>query len=317
MRRQILGHLSLLSLALAANGEAATTLSSSSSPPPPPWDPAAASSDRGRRAFAGLLAGTLSSVLFQPFDVVNTRMQVAPAAARAGMLHTASAVWREGGAAALWAGTVPSAVRLAGGIMLYFVFLGEAERAARAAFGELRGAAKGALDFALGGGSRTAAAFIFCPITVLKTRAELGGGGGGGLLAQLASLARREGAAGLWAGIGPSLARDVPYSAMSLLLLRYLQQRLRALGGIPEVVAAAAAGAAAATCATVATQPADVLRTHLVMAPQDKRLAALPALSTLLRQRGAGALFVGSKTRVCRRMLMQALSWGIFQAVVG
>ena len=55
--------------------------------------------------------------------------------------------------------------------MLYFVFLGEAERAARAAFGELRGAAKGALDFALGGGSRTAAAFIFCPITVLKTRA--------------------------------------------------------------------------------------------------------------------------------------------------
>mmetsp|Transcript_5855 Transcript_5855/g.19255 ORF Transcript_5855/g.19255 Transcript_5855/m.19255 type:complete len:270 (-) Transcript_5855:206-1015(-) len=245
MRRQILGHLSLLSLALAANGEAAAALSSSSSPPPPPWDPAAASSDRGRRAFAGLLAGTLSSVLFQPFDVVNTRMQVAPAAARAGMLHTASAVWREGGAAALWAGTVPSAVRLAGGIMLYFVFLGEAERAARAAFGELRGAAKGALDFALGGGSRTAAAFIFCPITVLKTRAELGGGGGGGLLAQLASLARREGAAGLWAGIGPSLARDVPYSAMSLLLLRYLQQRLRALGGIPEVVAAAAAGAAA------------------------------------------------------------------------
>ena len=278
--------------------------------------------DRSRRAAAGLFAGALSSLLLQPLDVIGTRMQMAAATrGHASMLRTVREVWADGGARALWAGTFPSTLRLAGGIGLYFLFLGEAEHAARRAFGELSGMLQTLLDLALGGGSRAFAVVLFCPITILKTRAEQHGSQRGGLLEELARIARVEGRGGLFAGLGASLARDVPYSAVALALFRWLQTQFRLVAGgwLPATAIATLAGAASGTFATMATQPADVVRTQLVLGARDKdnTLGMRAILLGLLRSRGPGALFVGWSARAVRRMLMQALTWSIFQAVVG
>ena len=266
---------------------------------------------RSTRVVAGLVAGTLSAVLLQPFDVVKTRMQTG---VHGNLMSVAATIWRNEGAATLWAGTVPATVRLAGGIALYFVFLGEVEAASKKLVGHLSGTAAALRDFLVGGISRGMAAALFCPITVLKTRQEAGEGTGS-LMTQLMELSRSEGTGGLFAGLGASLARDVPYSGLSLALLRLFRTPL--LGLMPGAIVGALAGCASAAMATMLTQPADVVRTEIVMqSAKDKRLSSLMVVGHILRTRGPGALFVGATARLTRRMLQQAFTWAVFEAVV-
>ena len=280
-------------------------------PPPPP------KANRAARLTAGLVAGALSSVVLQPLDVVKTRMQSARTG-RINLYQAAIEIWRAEGAGGLWAGTVPSAVRLAGGIALYFLFLGEAEAASKRLLGHLSGAMAAVRDFLLGAVSRGAAATLFCPITVLKTREEEGIHGSGNLIAQILTLGRVEGVAGLFAGLGPSLLRDVPYSGFSLLLLRFFREQLLRLGGVvPVSVVGALAGAASAVCATVVTQPADVVRTEIVLRGlKEKRLGSLRVVIELLQSRGLPALFVGTTARLARRVLQNAFTWAVYEVVV-
>jgi solute carrier family 25 protein 38 len=270
---------------------------------------------------AGLVAGALSSILLQPLEVVKTRMQSRAARASGGAVGFASMatqIWREEGARSLWAGTMASTVRLAGGIALYFVFLGEVESVSRRLLGQLSGAGAAVRDVLVGGISRGLAAALFCPITVLKTRAEEGlRGGAGGLWTQLLTLARAEGTAGLFAGLGPSLVRDVPYSGISLALLRAFREQLLHVQLLPAAAVGALGGCAAAVCATLITQPADVVRTAIVLDElKDKRMGTLRAVTHIVSTRGLPGLFVGASVRLSRRVLQQSFTWAVFEAFV-
>ena len=290
-----------LLVALAAMGQ--------TPPPPPP--------DRTSRMTAGLVAGLLSALLLQPLEVVKSRLQVRKPSEPKGSVPMLAHVLREGGAAALWAGVTPSIVRLAGGIALYFFFLGETEVAMRSAFGALTGGWAALANFALGASSRAMAMVVFCPITVLKTRAEVRGSSQGGLFRELADLARTEGSAGLFAGLGAALLRDVPYSGFNLLLLRSIRGSPFVVA-LPSAIQSAAAGAAAASCSTLLTQPADVIRTQQVLSTQkDKRLSSLTVLAQIYRTSGPLALYAGVTARVAMRAVQQALTWGVFEALVG
>ena len=275
--------------------------------------------DRAARVLAGLLAGVLSTMLLQPLEVVKSRLQARKPSEPVYNAAMVAHVWREGGARALWAGAIPSMVRLAGGIALYFLFLGETEAAIRSAFGPLSGVTAALANFALGAVSRAMAMTVFCPVTVLKTRAEVRGGQGGrgGLLRDLAHLAHTEGRAGLFAGLGAALLRDVPYSGLNLLLLRSLRGTAL-VAGLPVAVQSAASGAAAASCATLLTQPADVVRTRQVLLTQkEKRLSAAAALAEVYKTGGWAALYVGAPARLAQRAASQALTWGVYEAFVG
>ena len=71
---------------------------------------------------------------------------------------------------------------------------------------------------------------------------------------------------------------------------------------------------------TLLTQPADVVRTELVVMggglKEGRRLGALRTLARIQRTRGAGALFVGATARLTRRMMQQAFTWAVYEAVV-
>ena len=274
---------------------------------------------RGSRVLAGLAAGALSAILLQPLDVVKTRMQMqcATGGTNEGLMSAITRIWREEGMRSLWAGTVPSTVRLAGGIALYFLVLGEVESTSKRLLGSLSGSAAAIRDLLVGGISRGLAAALFCPITVLKTRQEEAGASGnaGSLLTQLIALSQSQGTAGLFAGLGASLMRDVPYSSLSLALLRLFRTPL--LGLLPGALVGAVAGGASAAVATVLTQPADVVRTEIVLrGVKDKRLSSMMVISHVLRTRGASAFFVGATARLTRRMLQQAFTWALFETVV-
>ena len=266
---------------------------------------------------AGFVAGALSSVVLQPLDVVKTRMQSRSGSSNAA--RVAMQIWQTEGWRVLWAGVVPSTVRLAGGIALYFLLLGEVEAMSRRLLGQLSGSTAAIRDFLVGAISRGLAGALFCPITVLKTRAEDGVSTSGGMLEQLITLGRMEGAAGLFAGLGPSLLRDVPYSGISLTLLRRFREPLLALGSdlLPAALIGGLAGCASAACATLLTQPADVVRTELVLhSLKDQRINSLRAIGLIVRSRGVGALFAGTTARLARRMLQQAFTWAVYEAVV-
>jgi solute carrier family 25 protein 38 len=277
--------------------------------------------DRSARLVAGLLAGVLNALLLQPLEVVKSRLQTRKASDPTRNLAMLRHVWQEGGSAALWSGVGPSIIRLAGGITLYFFFLGEIEATLRQSFGPLTGAMAAVVTFILGALSRCLAMLVFCPFTVLKTRAEVavrsGDRDSGGIYQQLVRLAKTEGPSGLYAGIGASLLRDVPYSGLNLTLMKLLRDVL-AFAVLPVAAQSALTGACSAACATFLTQPADVIRTQQVIrTSKEKRPSALAVLVLSYRTGGVAGIFAGGTARVATRAAQQAITWGVFEALVG
>lgn len=296
---------------------------------------------RARRRVATVVAGAASgvtaAVLLQPLEVAKTRQQAHAAeglkASRnlAGVLR---AVARREGVRGLWAGVGASCWRLAGGVGLYFVVLDEAERAARRAFGEATGAAKALQTVAVGAASRSLAAAALCPLTVAKTRLEYAAASGRaytGTLHALGSIARHEGARGLWSGLGATLLRDAPFSGIHLLMYRSLSAYATGTLGLEaSTPLTAACGATAGSLATMITHPPDVVRTRLQLraaatGTNARRLAAVAArhprgaapttLAGIVAVEGVWALWTGATPRVLRRALQQAITWSLFEKV--
>ncbi|KAL1503365.1 hypothetical protein AB1Y20_011417 [Prymnesium parvum] len=272
---------------------------------------------RLERLAAGLIAGLLSTLLLQPLEVLKSRLQREPPSARAGYVPLLRRLVRQEGARVLWAGALPASLRVAGGMALYFLFLGEAEAAVRAALGQLEGGAAALATVGVGGACRGLSMAVFCPLTVLKTRAEARGEGGGGLARELRRLASTEGLGGLFAGLGASLLRDVPYAGLNLWLLRSLLAS-RLVAWLPHAAQMAAAAAAAAAAATFLTQPADVARTEQVLQQhKEKRRGIAAVLLNTYQLGGLRALYVGVGARVTMRAIQQAISWCVFEVMVG
>jgi len=149
------------------------------------------------------------------------------------------------------------------------------------------------------------------------------------LSAARAALAAEAGPAGLWAGFGPTLARDIPEAAISFALygrLRRWADESGALGaagggdprgsggggGTAEAAAPApwqhmALGGAAGAAAAAVTTPLDVVKVMVQCSPPDGRAGALGALQRILRARGARALFAGGAPRVAQASVTSAL----------
>ena len=184
---------------------------------------------KGTASFiAGSSAGLVSSLALQPFEVVKTRMQAhrLNMGPTKGMFATAGCVVRDEGVRGLWAGVTASCVRTAAGAGLYFLLLERVSRELNQRFPKAEGdkagaAANGARTFAVGAASRALAATLLCPITVVKTRMEYAAMSGvtyAGVGNALWQVASKEGARGLFSGLGSTLARDAPFSGLNLLM---------------------------------------------------------------------------------------------------
>ncbi|XP_022236896.1 solute carrier family 25 member 38-like isoform X2 [Limulus polyphemus] len=79
---------------------------------------------------AGSLSGMFSTLLFQPLDLVKTRLQNSAhsSVTKVGMLSVITQVVRREKLVGLWRGTVPSIVRCVPGVGLYFSSLNWLQR---------------------------------------------------------------------------------------------------------------------------------------------------------------------------------------------
>ncbi|KAI8436153.1 hypothetical protein MSG28_004242 [Choristoneura fumiferana] len=126
-----------------------------------------------------------------------------------------------------------------------------------------------------------------------------------------------EGLRGLSCGLGPTLARDAPFSGLYLMFYTQTKQ------AVPKewLQSPSAASAIHFTCgivagiaASLATNPADVLKTKMQLYP-DKFPNAFSAALYVHQTYGIKGYFKGAVPRMLRRTLMAAMAWTIFEEI--
>ncbi|XP_075998940.1 mitochondrial glycine transporter A-like [Genypterus blacodes] len=264
----------------------------------------------------GSLSGTCSTLLFQPLDLVKTRLQtlqsgMQPGSARVGMFTVFLSVVRTERLLGLWKGVSPSFVRTIPGVGLYFSTFYSLKQHF---FQERR---PGAIDAALlGAGARTVAGVLMLPVTVIKTRFESGQYRYGSVVGALRSVCQTEGPRALFSGLMATLLRDVPFSGIYVMF--YSQTKASMPTEVRESVYAPLAnlscGVLAGVLASLITQPADVVKTHIQVSNPQLRTAE--AIRIIFTERGFQGFFTGAVPRSLRRTMMAAMAWTVYEQMM-
>ncbi|XP_020787128.1 mitochondrial glycine transporter B-like isoform X1 [Boleophthalmus pectinirostris] len=264
----------------------------------------------------GSLSGTCSTLLFQPLDLVKTRLQTLqknakPGAPKIGMFSVFIQVIKTEKFFSLWKGVSPSFVRCIPGVGIYFstfyslkqhFFQDRAPNAGEAVL--------------LGAGARSVAGVCMLPFTVIKTRFESGCYNYGSVVGALKSMYQTEGVRALYSGLTATLLRDAPFSGIYVM---FYSQTKRSL---PHEVASSpyaplvnfSCGVIAGVMASLATQPADVVKTHIQVSPSHWR--TVDAIHYIYTENGVRGFFRGAVPRSLRRTLMAAMAWTVYEQLM-
>merc|ERR1712172_168612 len=211
------------------------------------------------------------------------------------MFGEASAVMTAEGLRGLWRGVLPSLYRTVPGVGLYFSSMHW-------------------MRYSVFEGKPNAGS-VMIPFTVVKTRVESGAFQYRSVFTALESILRLEGLRGLTRGLGPTLARDVPFSSLYLAFYDLLKQKVASqtqLAGISPEAAHMTAGLGAGLLASLVTQPADVVKTQMQLGKERKISAAV---ASIYREGGMGGFGKGLAPRMLRRSVMAALAWTLYEKI--
>ncbi|XP_068605697.1 mitochondrial glycine transporter A-like [Brachionichthys hirsutus] len=263
----------------------------------------------------GSFSGTCSTLLFQPLDLVKTRLQtlqsgVHSGVGRVGMVTVVQNVVKTERLLGLWKGISPSFARTIPGVGIYFSTYYSLKNHF---FQDRNPGALGAMM--LGGGARTLAGVLMLPVTVIKTRFECGMYNYGSVAGALRRVCQTEGPAALYSGLMATLLRDVPFSAVYVMF--YSQTKALLPKDIGTSASAPLAnfscGILSGISASLITQPADVVKTRVQVNPQ---LRTPEAVRCIYLEHGLQGFFRGAVPRILRRTMMSALAWTVYEAMM-
>ncbi|TRY75636.1 hypothetical protein TCAL_04506 [Tigriopus californicus] len=289
---------------------------------------------------AGSLSGTFSTILFQPLDLVKTRIQnhhqyatanhaLASSATSGGRLvHSLSMfsvvrqVLKSEHITGLWRGIIPSVTRTVPGVGLYFSSLHWLKT--HVANGNDKPSPLQAI--ALGMTARCIAGTLVIPITVIKTRFESGTYQYKKMSQAFVQIYAREGVRGLCCGLIPTLVRDAPFSGLYLMFYTQLKQQViprlalsgpdnGPINGSKAALSHFSCGILAGFFASMVTHPADVVKTKMQLDPKRFNSVSI-TLQQILRTSGPRGLMVGLAPRMLRRTLMSALAWTVYEEIM-
>eukprot|EP00884_Botryococcus_braunii_P007290 jgi/Botrbrau1/16562/Bobra.0385s0005.1 len=175
--------------------------------------------------------------------------------------------------------------------------------------------------FFLSGASGAVAETVTFPLDLVKTRLQLQGEGGRlqgrpqGALAIFTSVVKAQGPTGLYAGLGPAVARHIPYTGTRIVVYEYLRCALRfsKKGEDLPLVAKLGMGMTAGAVGQLVAVPTDLVKIRM---QADGRLMAagqmvrpryrglLHGLGTVLKEEGLRGLWRGSSPAVQRAALV-------------
>jgi len=256
-----------------------------------------------RSFIGGSFSATCSTILFQPLDLIKTRIQT-------NTLGSSREFVREVGLRGLWTGLSPSLARTVPGVGLYFASVSTI----KSYWGGKEGRQTRTQSAVTGGLARAIAGCLLLPATVVKTRYECGLYKYPSLASAVTHISKTEGVKGLFSGLYPTLVRDVPFSSLYLLFYTELKSFY---GENCSPAQSWLAGLSAGVLASLATHPADVLKTSQQVG---RTSGVLITAKYLLRERPSGTsaisvFYKGLAPRMLRRSLMSALAWTVYEEI--
>uniref|UniRef100_A0A8C5BQH6 Solute carrier family 25 member 38 n=1 Tax=Gadus morhua TaxID=8049 RepID=A0A8C5BQH6_GADMO len=265
----------------------------------------------------GSLSGTCSTLLFQPLDLIKTRLQTLQGtvhSARVGMVSVFLTVVRTEKLVGLWKGMSPSFARTIPGLGLYF----STYYSLKQHFFQGRGL--GPLEaVALGAGARSVAGVLMLPVTVIKTRFESGRYNYSSVVGALRSMCQTEGPRALFSGLVPTLLRDAPFSGIYVMF--YTQTKACLPTGTSNTTKLGSSsygppahflcGIGAGVLASLITQPADVVKTNVQVGSGLSTAAAVRQVYS-----GVRGFFRGAVPRCLRRTMMAAMAWTVYETMM-
>ncbi|XP_051563807.1 mitochondrial glycine transporter B isoform X2 [Myxocyprinus asiaticus] len=265
----------------------------------------------------GSLSGTCSTLLFQPLDLVKTRLQtlhnnMLPGAPKVGMITVFFNVIRTEKLLGLWKGVSPSFMRCIPGVGIYFSTFYSLKQH----FFQDGSPGAGEAVF-LGAGARCVAGITMLPITVIKTRFESGRYNYISVAGALKSVCQNEGPRALYSGLTATLLRDAPFSGIYVMFYsqakKALPQEISSSSFVPLVNFGC--GVVAGILASLATQPADVVKTHMQVSPA-LYCKTSDAIRFVYAEHGFSGFFRGAVPRSLRRTLMAAMAWTVYEQLM-
>lgn len=304
-------------------------------PPPAPPDTAAVPSPLSlharavaRNAAASTLGASVVAVVVTPLDVMKVRMQahvcpvggVVPCADPGhvgGMGDALRKVVRADGVRGLWRGlsaTLALAVPTTG---LYFSMY-EAFMSQAAA---VDGITDGYAAVLSGASARVVTATVASPVELARIRVQAGDRRG--VLAIVKQVYRQEGTRALWRGLGPTLLRDAPFSAIYWGAYEMLKDPMRSplpskmLDREHKFAGYLVSGVGAGSLAALLTVPADVVKTRrqaLVASTSDHGPSGTFDIArAIYREEGAQGLLRGVGPRVVKVAPACAIMMGTYE----
>ncbi|XP_001608024.2 mitochondrial glycine transporter isoform X2 [Nasonia vitripennis] len=263
---------------------------------------------------AGSFSGTFSTILFQPLDLIKTRLQNRVnnvGRQRYGMMSTTIAIIQKENIFGLWRGFTPSMTRVIPGVGLYFSTLHWLKNTL-----DLDDPITPLQAIALGITARTISGSLLIPITVVKTRYESGVYKYNSIGEALRLIHKYEGVKGLSSGLVPTLLRDAPYSGLYLMF--YTQLKKFSSNEFPQYsqlpMTHFSCGIVAGILASVVTQPADVVKTKMQLYPEEfKTLRS--SFCFVYYKYGVLGYFKGIVPRMLRRTLMTSMAWTVYEQI--
>lgn len=264
---------------------------------------------------AGSLSGTCSTILFQPLDLVKTRLQSPLTVGKtpSGLLTVVINVVRHEKILGLWKGMVPSLSRTVPGIGVYFSSLHH-----------LRSTV-GSSDphplesMCIGACARAISGLTMLPFTVVKTRFESGQYQYRSVGQALVTIYKLEGLKGLFSGLSATLLRDAPFSGLYLMFYmqtkKFVKSNYLSHDDTMTPMHHFCCGVLAGSLASVVTQPADVVKTHMQLNPV-KFNRVSTAVMFVYELEGAAGFLRGVVPRTLRRTLMAAFAWTVYEQMM-
>lgn len=294
---------------------------------------------------AGAFAGTVTAAVFQPFDVVKTRLIRSAAEAPRGqqrsqsLISMVSQISQQEGIAGFWRGSGASMLRLSTGAATTFTLQSTL-------FGIIKGPgaehAPAFMTALVGSASRVCAIVLCCPLSVAKTQIEGSAGKLTTTFGALQNIYRMQGITGWYSGLIATIARDTPFAALNTLFYTRTKAFLGNWSGFGKDHAAVQFSASffSASTATLITHPFDVVKTLLqlrsVLSPDAATAATSTATSAnvpkppaarfgtvllstfqgIVKADGVMGLLRGLIPRLAKRPLNSAVTWTIYEQTV-
>ncbi|KAI0172355.1 solute carrier family 25 member 38 [Hypoxylon sp. FL1284] len=289
---------------------------------------------------AGLGSGTFGAVLFQPLDLLKTRVQQSGShSIRAAIREVASS---SSSLTAFWRGTIPSALRTGNGAAIYLSTLNVVRRRATAipfatvphtdprhsssSLPKLSNTA----NLVSGAFSRAFAGFILMPLTVIKVRYESNLYSYNSIAGAARDIYRAKGLRGFFAGFGTTALRDAPYAGLYVLSYEQFKKRLSswhfpgssvshgvgvAMGGSMSATINFSSGVLAGATCSVISNPFDAVKTRIQLQPHRYR-NMLQACRKMVAEEGLRSLYDGLTLRMTRKAMSSALSWMVYEELI-